>query len=145
VIVLPVGEKVPVHVFALQVGPVVADYDAVGVHHGEDPPLVEGAEFVGEWVFFKQEVDETVDDEGGVGLARVLSADDNDDSFGGLVRVRDLQYGYGHIPQRPSYLPLPQTARLQLPHIPHQIRVTIRHRIAAKNLIIRVAKRILER
>jgi hypothetical protein len=64
VIVLPVGEKVPVHVFALEIGPVVADYDAVGVDNGEDPPLVEGAEFVGEWVFFKQEVDETVDDEG---------------------------------------------------------------------------------
>ena len=55
-ILIIVRKEMPVHIFALQIGAVVAADDAVGVDDGADPPLEDFAEFVGDHVARAEEV-----------------------------------------------------------------------------------------
>lgn len=76
------GEKVPVHIFALQVSPVVADDYAVRVNDGKDPPFKLLSELLGIEVARKKEVDDSVNNKAGVGLAGVLAPDYHNYGFG---------------------------------------------------------------
>ena len=68
-----------IHIFALGIAAVVADDDAVWVHDWGDPEFKQVSHLVADHFPRDQEVDEAVDDEGGMRLSAVLPADYADD------------------------------------------------------------------
>ena len=83
-----VGKKEAIHVFALCVASVVASDDTVGVDNRSDPKLKVFSHLVANYFAGHQKVYEAVDDEGRVGLAAVLSSNDENDRL--LLRVAAL-------------------------------------------------------
>ena len=74
-----ISKKEAIHVFALCVAAVVASNDTVGVDNRSNPKLKVFSHLVADYFAGHQKVDESVDDEGRVGLAAVLSSDDEND------------------------------------------------------------------
>ena len=74
-----IREKVSVHVPALCVAAVITCDDSVWIDDGHHPKLILLSQLVRLWVFRYEEIQKAVDDEGGVGLTRVLTAHYADD------------------------------------------------------------------
>lgn len=72
IIRVSVRKKVSVHVLSLQSGAIVAGHDAVGVDHRYEPNFKLLSEKHRQIGFCEEEVQEAMDDKGGVSLARVL-------------------------------------------------------------------------
>ena len=93
-----ISKKEAIHVFALCVAAVVASDDTVGVDDGSNPKLIEFSHLVANYFARHQKVYEAVDDEGRVGLAAVLSSDDENDRLllgvAALWLVSDLNERY---------------------------------------------------
>ena len=93
-----ISKKEAIHVFALCVASVVASDDTVGVDNGSNPKLKCLSQLVANYFTGHQKVYEAVDDEGRVGLAAVLSSDDENDRLllgvAALWLVSDLNERY---------------------------------------------------
>ena len=79
-----ISKEASIHVLALSVAPIVTGYDTVWVHLWQYPELQVLTQLVGKYVSRKEEIDETMDNEAGVCLARVLATNYNN---GWLVRI----------------------------------------------------------
>ena len=66
-------EKMTVHIFTLDVGPVVSDYYAIWVDHWNYPPFKSISQFKCKHIWRYQEVDKTVNHETRMGFTWVLS------------------------------------------------------------------------
>ena len=74
-----IGKKEAIRIFALCVAAVVASDDTVGVDDRSNPKLKVFSHLVANYFAGHQKVYEAVDDEGRVGLAAVLSSDNEND------------------------------------------------------------------
>lgn len=69
----------PVHVSALGVATVIAGNDAIWIDDRHHPKFKLLSQFVGLGVLRYEEIEEAMDDEGGMGLSRVLTANYTND------------------------------------------------------------------